>query len=265
MHFRMARNAVNRTTGGLFASRQVPATAVSLLMCIAFAAWNVPVNGADAAFNEAVRSFAGGKYSQALAQFQVVSQKYPSDPLTRYYMGLCYQQLNQVGQAQQMYTWVERNAHSNDLKAKARAGLDSMNQYSAARAHPGSAPPPPPAADKDKAGDAKAADAKGGATPAKTADAKGAMKCKKVIQFTSGSSNEQRQIQMFAPFWEEASTKFKGKVDFQIVDTDSGGDLVKKYGVTTLPFVVYLDKDGKLLSSTPGASGDISSTIEGFR
>ncbi len=42
--------------------------------------------------------------------------------------------------------------------------------------------------------------------------------------------------------------KFKGKVEFQIVDADSGGagaELMKKYGVSSYPTVVYVDKDGK--------------------
>ncbi|MBA3857825.1 MAG: hypothetical protein C0507_13035 [Cyanobacteria bacterium PR.3.49] len=219
--------------------------------------------GADAAFNQAVQTFTAGKYAQALAQFQVVSQKYPSDPLTRYYMGLCYQQLNQVGQAQSMYTWVERNARSSELKAKARAGLDSMNQYSSARTRPGSAPPPPAAGaappDPKAPADPKKADAK--------PEPKGALKCKKVIQFTSASSNEQRNIQMFGPHWDAAREKFAGKVDFQIVDADgsNGAELVKKYSVTSYPTVVFLDKDGKVLSTQANANGDIIGTIEGFK
>lgn len=224
--------------------------------------WAPAAHGADAAFNQAVQTFSSGKYAQALAQFQVVSQKYPSDPLTRYYMGLCYQQLNQVGQAQSMYTWVERNARSNELKAKARAGLDSMNQYSSARTRPGSAPPPAPAGaappDPKAPADPKKADAK--------PEPKGALKCKKVIQFTSSSSNEQRNIQMFGPHWDAAREKFQGKVEFQLVDADgSGAELVKKYSVTSFPTVVFLDKDGKILSTQANATGDITGTIEGFK
>lgn len=226
-----------------------------------------PAEAADQAFHQAVQTFSAGKYSQALAQFQVVAQRYPSDPLTRYYMGLCYQQLNQVSQAQSMYTWVENNARSPELKAKARRGLDSMNQYSSARTRPGSAPPPPPPS-PDKAADGKAADPK--ADPKKVADAKpepkGALKCKKVIQFTSGSSNE-RSIQLFGPFWDSAKEKFSGKVDFQLVDIDnpSSADLAKKYAVSTFPHCVYLDKDNKVLSSQGSVSGDITGTIEGFK
>lgn len=244
----------------------VAAFSISLVLCIAETSVGLApaAHGADAAFNQAVQTFSAGKYAQALAQFQVVSQKYPSDPLTRYYMGLCYQQLNQVGQAQSMYTWVERNARSNELKAKARAGLDSMNQYSSARTRPGSAPPPPPAGaappdPKATAADPKKADAK--------PEPKGALKCKKVIQFTSPSSNEQRNIQMFGPHWDAAREKFQGKVEFQLVDADgsSGAELVKKYSVTSYPTVVFLDKDGKVLNTQANASGDIIGTIEGFK
>ncbi len=249
-------------TGASRICRRLVAASIPLCLCACLAFAPLPAQAADANFNAAVKTYTAGKYAQALAQFQVVAQQYPSDPLTRYYMGLCYQHTNQVSQATQMYTWVERNARSPQLKAQARAGLDSMNRYSSSRTHPGSAPPPP-------APDAKAADGKA-ADPKKAADAKAdpkAMKCKKVIQFTSPSSNDQRSIQMFGPFWDAAQEKFRGKVDFQLVDADasSSAELVKKYSVSTYPHVVYLDKDGKVLNSQAGASGDITGTIEGFK
>ncbi len=248
--------------------RRLIAASIPLCLCVILAIAQPPVKAADANFTAAVQTYSKGKYAQALAQFQVVAQKYPSDPLTRYYMGLCYQHTNQVTQATQMYTWVEKNARSPQLKAQARAGLDSMNRYSSSRTHPGSSPPPPPPADA-KTADGKPADPK--ADPKKVADAKAdpkAMKCKKVIQFTSSSSNDQRSIQLFGPHWDAAQEKFRGKVDFQLVDADSGGagaELMKKYGVSSYPTVVYLDKEGKMLGSSPGASGDITSTIEGYK
>lgn len=247
--------------------RRLFALSVPLCLCLSVSLSGLAAYAADAGFNQAVAMYNAGKYSVALAQFQTVSQKYPSDPLTRYYMALCYQHLNQVGQAQSLYTWVEKYARSPGLKEKARAGLDSMNQYSSARSHPGSAPPPAPPAADAKGPDGKPVDPK---APPKAADAKadkGALKCKKAIQFTSSSSNDQRTLQLFGPFWDSAQEKFKGKVDFQLVDVDNAAsaDLVKKYAPSTYPHIVYLDKDGKMLGSTPGASGDISSTIEGFK
>jgi len=270
MHFNLTKNGSGGQERKAFAfvriGSKLPASAVCLGLLVTLATFTPPAKSADAAFHQAVQTFSAGKYAQALAQFQVVSQKYPSDPLTRYYMGLCYQQLNQIGQAQAMYTWVERNARSNELKAKARAGLDSMNQYSSARTRPGSSPPPPPAGSTPPPppADGKAADPK--KTEAKP-EPKGAIKCKKVIQFTSPSSNEQRNIQMFGPHWDAAREKFTGKVEFQLVDADgsTGAELAKKYSVTTYPHVVYLDKDGKVLSSQGGVSGDITGTIEGFK
>ncbi len=260
-----------RPVGASRICRRLVAASIPLCLCVSLAFANLPAQAADANFNAAVKTYAAGKYAQALAQFQVVAQTYPSDPLTRYYMGLCYQHTNQVSQATQMYTWVEQNARSPQLKAQARAGLDSMNRYNSSRTHPGSAPPPP--APDAKTADGKPVDPKADpkADPKKAADAKAdpkAMKCKKVIQFTSSSSNDQRTIQLFGPHWDAAQEKFRGKVDFQMVDADSGGtgaELMKKYGVSSFPTVVYLDKDGKMLGSTPGASGDITSTIEGYK
>src|SRR5215813_9720797 len=65
----------------------------TLLCAIAFAicnsAWAAP-----AGFNQAVQSFNGRHYSQALAQFEAISRANPSDTSTHYYMGLCYHYLN---------------------------------------------------------------------------------------------------------------------------------------------------------------------------
>ena len=122
--------------------RRLVAASIPLCLCLSFALNHLPAQAADPNFTAAVQTYSKGKYAQALAQFQVVAQKYPSDPLTRYYMGLCYQHTNQVAQATQMYTWVEQNARSPQLKAQARAGLDSMNRYRDSRTHPGSGPPP---------------------------------------------------------------------------------------------------------------------------
>jgi tetratricopeptide (TPR) repeat protein len=247
--------------------RRLLTGSVSIALCASLvltnAAWAV-----DPAFSAAVQTYQQGKYAAALAQFQVVSQKYPSDPLTRYYMGLCYQHTNQVTQAQQMYTWVEQNARSPQLKSQARAGLESMTKYSQNRSHRGAAPTDLPPLPSGKPDDPKApVDPKAPKTADAKKEEKGALKCKKVIQFTSSSSNDQRSLQLFGPFWDSAQQKFQGKVEFQIVDVDNSGSeaLVKKYAPSTYPHLVYLDKDGKVLNSQGGASGDITSTIEGFK
>lgn len=268
MHFNLTKfdnpGSPKRATRGI---RSLLKASVPICLCATFVLANATW-AADAAFNAAVQTFHQGKYAAALAQFQVVAQKYPNDPLTRYYMGLCYQHTNQVTNAQAMYTWVEQNARSPQLKAQARSGLDSMTKYSQTRSHRGSAPtdlPPLPSGKPD--------DPKGPPDPKapKPADAKkeekGALKCKKVIQFTSSSSNDQRTLQLFGPFWDSAQQKFQGKVEFQLVDVDNAGSeaLVKKYSPSTYPHLVYLDKDGKVLNSQGGASGDIIGTIEGFK
>ncbi len=113
-----------RPVGASRICRRLVAASIPLCLCVSLAFADLPAQAADANFNAAVKTYAAGKYAQALAQFQVVAQTYPSDPLTRYYMGLCYQHTNQVSQATQMYTWVEQNARSPQLKAQARAGLD---------------------------------------------------------------------------------------------------------------------------------------------
>lgn len=58
--------------------------------------------------------------------------------------------------------------------------------------------------------------------------------------------------QQFKPVFEAAAQHFKG-ITFQSVDIDENPTLADKYGVSSIPCVVIIDKQGNIISQTVGA------------
>ncbi len=56
----------------------------------------------------------------------------------------------------------------------------------------------------------------------------------------------------FAPIFEAAAEKYAGNIEFRSVDVDREPELAEKYGVQSIPMVVFLDKDGNVLDSNVG-------------
>ncbi len=75
-------------------------------------------SAAAVTFAQAVQDYNSGKFSLALSEFSTISQRYPSNVLTHYYMALCHQSLNHISQAKIEYQFV---VASGDAKLKAHA------------------------------------------------------------------------------------------------------------------------------------------------
>lgn len=58
--------------------------------------------------------------------------------------------------------------------------------------------------------------------------------------------------QEFAPTFEAVAEKYNGQVSFESVDMDENPTLAQTYGVESIPMVVFLDKDGKVLAENVG-------------
>lgn len=56
----------------------------------------------------------------------------------------------------------------------------------------------------------------------------------------------------FAPTFEAVANKYKGQVEFESVDIDENPTLAHTYGVESIPTVVFLDKDGKVITDNAG-------------
>lgn len=56
----------------------------------------------------------------------------------------------------------------------------------------------------------------------------------------------------FAPIFKEVSNEYKGKANFKTIDVDENQALAAKYGVRSIPTVIILDKDQKVLDTNVG-------------
>lgn len=238
---------------------------------------------------EGVQLYKSGKYGPALAIFEAIAKKQPTNAMTHYYIALCAHGMNQTARAAQEYQWVSTHS-SGALKKAAESGLDSVTRYSSGR----SAQVAASAANEEakKAAAAEKADGKrigsaegggeakraaAGASVASTAakakagaaaPVKGAFKCAKVIEF---NTTWDRESLAFEPVFESAKSKYTGKVAFQVLDAESEANaaLRTKYNVSAnYPTLVYLDSNGAVLKTSAGRPDSVeafSAEIESFK
>ena len=88
-------------------------------------------------FKEAVKNYNEKKYAIALAQFNEIICKHPSDANSHYYSALCYQALGQVKTAEVEYTWVYSHAVDANLRYNSWQALNQIRNWSKHRAYSG--------------------------------------------------------------------------------------------------------------------------------
>ena len=98
-----------------------------VLLCLGIA--STEAIAAPAGFDDAVRAYSSRQYAAALSRFQQVARTAPSDALTHYYMGLCYQGLNQFSMAKQQYEWVYAVSKDSGLRTSCSQALSQLGRY----------------------------------------------------------------------------------------------------------------------------------------
>lgn len=96
-------------------------------------------------FEDAVRSYDERKYAQALDQLERFHQQADfSKPhlqslhdRTHYYMGLSYQNLNQLAPAKQQFTWVYQHSKNAKLRYNSQVAYQQLNYYQSHRSYAG--------------------------------------------------------------------------------------------------------------------------------
>ncbi len=62
--------------------------------------------------------------------------------------------------------------------------------------------------------------------------------------------------QQFKPVFHKAEAEYDGKIEFLAIDVDSYPAIAQKYGIESIPTVIYFDANGKEINRTNGAISD---------
>ncbi|MBU6453574.1 MAG: hypothetical protein KGS72_17475 [Cyanobacteria bacterium REEB67] len=88
-------------------------------------------------FVKALQSYQKRDYRDAISNLEYVDAHGGCCEWTHYYLGLCYQGINQVGLAYRHYEWVTARAKNASLRKYAQYGCDSVTYYAANRTYGG--------------------------------------------------------------------------------------------------------------------------------
>jgi thioredoxin-like negative regulator of GroEL len=200
----------------------------------------LPVAATPAALEQAVTMYKGRRYSEAIAQFDAYAKQPAADQTTaHYYMGLCYQCLNQVGRAQSEYQWVVDNGRDQALRGYAQTAIDQLAAYKGRRSYQGLAV----------------------ATGAKPRAVAGASKSNLARYPTHGrpvvldfSTSWCGWCKKMEPTVDVAQSRFSGRIEFQKLDGDDpdNQELKSRYGVTGYPCFILLDSKGQFVNKVSG-------------
>lgn len=56
----------------------------------------------------------------------------------------------------------------------------------------------------------------------------------------------------FGPIFERVADEYEGRVKMVSIDVDENQDLARQFGVESIPMVVYISADGKIMDTTVG-------------
>jgi thiol-disulfide isomerase/thioredoxin len=193
-----------------------------------------PAGAASSDFSAGVSAYQQHQYKIALNKFSCAAAQSPRDPVTHYYLGLCYQGMNQMSLARQEFAYVA-NFGSGPLRTQAAAALQNLGHYqttfsSASAALPGRAAPP--------------------AAPANRIQGR-----LKVLDFCASWCGP---CHRFSPTFDAVAGRMSNRAEFTRVDIDEEDNkaLVNKYGITAVPTLVFTDSSGRLIKKTGAYSSE---------
>lgn len=86
---------------------------------------------------KASEAYRKGNYRDAIKNFELCNQTGGSCQWTHYYLGLCYQGINQLAPAYQQFQWVLSYGKDANLRKYSQFASDSLSAYAGSRTYGG--------------------------------------------------------------------------------------------------------------------------------
>jgi len=184
----------------------------------------------SADFSDGITAYNSQQYSSALSHFSRAAQAAPADPTIRYYLGLCYQGMNQTDLACAQYEWVAR-VSSGVLRTQASAALANLQKHVSNRNREGSSP------------DTRRANTSANGTKSSGTTVRGRLK---ILEFYTDWCP---YCKGFQPVWDSVASRMRGQVDMRQInaDDDDNAALKERYKIHSYPRLVYTDDTGIVL------------------
>jgi thiol-disulfide isomerase/thioredoxin len=252
-----------------FGFMMVTLTLGSLLFC---AAPQSPAQQ-ESPLKQGLAELSAGRYNFALPKFELAVKNSPSDMQARYCLAVCYHYVGRYGEAQREYGFVAKNAVDPALQRRAKKGLEgcttSLSSISHAAKGSGGARATSFSMD---GGDGAANPAELGAAAASVGQQQVGLVASKLPgagpaapPAFSGTYGTPKIVDVytdwcgwckkFEPTFEQAQSKFAGKVTFERVNAElpENKPLPQNWGVTGYPTVVFIDGAGNVVDVIHGA------------
>jgi thioredoxin-like negative regulator of GroEL len=244
---------------------------IVLVLCILFSVALPSWAQAPSLMQKGLADLGAGRYAAARMAFEDAVKKDPANMQARYCLAVCYHHLGRFSEAAQDYGYVAKSATDPALQRRAKKGLDGcagltqtstavMPQSTSFKMDMGSEP----AADAAPIGLAnspmqRAAALTGEPMPEATPPQQQMLSLgtPSIIYFYTAWCGH---CKIFAPWFENASSKYAGRISFQKFDAEApeNKDIREQYKgqINGYPTVIYQDGSGKIVDVHHGRPHD---------
>ncbi len=213
----------------MLAIRNALLTIIATSCLLAPSAFESPANAHSARLSQGIALLNEKHYDKALPVLQKAVRDNPLDANGQYYLGLCYQELKQTTLARQHFQWVVDSAKSDPkLQSYAKNALDHLSK----------------AQQYGKGGLKPIAETAPSLAPEDMAAQHG--RCT-ILMIESKSRGSKR----FTPEFLRSAKKYGRYIEFRRLNGDSPENSYLKthYKIKSYPWLVYLNKKGKIMHS----------------
>lgn len=212
-----------------------------------------PVSAQSASkFNQGVICFSHDQYQEALGYFQQELSFNPRDPLTHYYMGLCYHNLSRFQEAAREYGFVLSVTRDPELARRCQAGLSVLARVQ------GAVPPDQnPAINSTVNGWVSQ-------NPSQNLSIGAPGPRPRVVDFFATWCGPCKR---FAPIFHKAESAYAGQIEFLSLDIDKPANqaLVRQFNIHGVPTLVFFDSSGRVVNKFEGAPKNMATLVSAIQ